>query len=230
MGADIPHRAARARACGIGAPFGLFDAFVLHRRGQPVLRVFRLNDADLAQIACRHHGPRLADHRIAGVIMGEDEKRLGLGDAGRQRLRILQRGGQGLVADHMDALGQERLRGSSMDVVGRDNRDRLDPVLAGGFGLGHLLETAVGARDAQSLRTGGGFLGGRRQRACHQIKPVVNARGDAVHPADKGVIAAAHHAKSNTCHQSIPSILRFAASSVPPSAKSSKALSVTRMM
>src|SRR5690606_35777205 len=83
-----------------------------------------------------------------------------------------------------------------------------------------------------------------RKRAGHQFELVVDAGGDAVHSADEGALAAADHAEPDAAalrllfatldrHGQLlsrPSILRFAASSVPAPAKSSKACSVTRMI
>ena len=69
---------------------------------------------------------------------------------------------------------------------------------------------------------------------------VVEASRDAVHSADEGVDAAADHAEPDARraplglafdrHFESPSMRRFAAWSVPASAKSSNARSVTRMM
>ena len=53
VGADVAERPAGARALRIDAPFGLLVARRLRRAGQPVLRIFDLDEADLAEIAAR---------------------------------------------------------------------------------------------------------------------------------------------------------------------------------
>ena len=54
---DVAGRPTGAGARRIGAPFGLFDVQLF---GQPVLGIFRLNHADIAQIAVCHHFAALA--------------------------------------------------------------------------------------------------------------------------------------------------------------------------
>ena len=40
---------------------------------EPILGIFGLHQADIAELAILHHFARLPDHRIAGVIMGKRE-------------------------------------------------------------------------------------------------------------------------------------------------------------
>ncbi|MGO8078268.1 hypothetical protein AB9F41_38855, partial [Rhizobium leguminosarum] len=53
--ADIAGRAADAGLCRISAPGGLLLAGLLDRLRQPVLRIFGLDDADVAEFAVRDH-------------------------------------------------------------------------------------------------------------------------------------------------------------------------------
>ena len=66
------------------------------------------------------------------------------------------------------------------------------------------------------------------ERACDQLVSVVQSGGNTVHFADECAGSTAHHAKSNSHER--PKIFRLLWSLVPASAKSSNALSVTRMM
>src|SRR5208337_3727218 len=51
VGADVAERPARSRALRIGAPFGALVALLFSRTCQPVLRIFDLDEPDLAEIA-----------------------------------------------------------------------------------------------------------------------------------------------------------------------------------
>ena len=152
---------------------------------------------ELAELAGADHLPHAADQRIAGVVVGEGE------DASRRRDRRLhalgldKRDGQRLVADDVDARLQQSVGRRSVDVVGRHDRRRLDAVRARRLGLGHGLEVVVDAvrRKTQRLTGTTRFLRRRRQGAGDQFVLVVDARGDAVHRADEGALAAAHHAE-----------------------------------
>ena len=87
--------------------------------------------------------------------------------------------------------------------------------------------------------------GSDAQRARDQLVAVVEPRRDPVHRADECALAAADHAepqpppelslalafdRHQRLPQPMPSMRRFAAASAPPAAKSSNAVSVTRMM
>jgi hypothetical protein len=80
MSADVAGRAASARLLGIGTPGRLFLAGRLDGLGQPILRIFRLYDADVAKLALRHHLARLPHHGIAGVVVRQDEELAGFLD------------------------------------------------------------------------------------------------------------------------------------------------------
>ena len=133
----------------------------------------------------------------------------------------------------------------AVHVVGRDDGDGLDAVRARRFGLRPSRVVGIDAVRGQAERGAGAprLLGIGRQRAGDQLVVVVEARGDAVHGADEGALAAADHAQPDA-PAGASAVLRFdrhgrlrqQAQHAPgrfgrlPPAKSSKAFSVTRMM
>ena len=161
------------------------------------------------------HGARLPDHRVAGVVVGEHEERVRLGRRLLQPLRLGERRGQRLVADHVDAALEELARGRGVHVVGRDDRDRLDAVLPPRLALGHGREVVVDpvGREPERRARGARLLRRRGEGAGDQLVFVVDPRRDAVHRADEGVLAAADHARAGcgpACRRSLsflPSVL-----------------------
>ena len=255
MGADVAQRTTRTGLRRVHAPGGLLLACGFQRGAQPVLHVLGVYQTNISQIARRHHGPGLAGHGVAAVVVGQRKQAVAGAHAGHQRLRVGQRRGQRLVANHVDARLQKSLRHGRVQVVGRDDGDRVDAVGALRFSLCHGAVVAVGTvgRDMQLGRAGAGALGVSRQGAGHKFIAVVHARGDAVHRADEGPLPATHHAEADApghvgaaacfdCHKSVlcacamplvylmPSILRLALASTPLPAKSSNERSATRMM
>ena len=255
VGADVAQRTTRSGLRRVHAPRGLLLARGFQRGAQPVLHVLGVHQADFAQIARRHHGPGLARHGVAAVVVGQRKQAVAGAHAGHQRLRVSQCRGQRLVANHVDAGLQKSLRHGRVQVVGRDDGDRVDAIGSIRFRLRHGAVVAVSAvrRDVQLGGAGAGALGVGRQGAGHQFVAVVHARGDAVHRADERALPATHHAQADApghagaaacfdCHSSVlcacalsvaywmPSILRLALASTPPPAKSSNARSATRMM
>jgi hypothetical protein len=128
MRADIADRAAGPGAGGVGPPVGLL---ALDRLGQPVLGVFDLHEPYRPERAVGDHRPRLPDHRVAGVVVGQHEERVRLGRGPREVAGLVEGARQRLVADDVDAAGEERLGGRRVHVVRRDDRHRLDAVGAG---------------------------------------------------------------------------------------------------
>ena len=255
MGTDIAQRSTRTGLRRIHAPSGLLLACGFQRGAQPVLHVLGVYQPDLAQIARRHHSPGLARHGVAAVVVGQRKQAVAGAHAGHQRLRVGQRGGQRLVANHVDSGLQKSLRHGRVQVVGGDDGDRVDAVGPFRLRLRHGAVIAVRAveGDMQLGGTGAGALGVGRQGAGHQFIAVIHARSDAVHRADESPLPAPHHAQADApchaaaaacfdCHKSVlcaralsfgylmPSILRLALASTPPPAKSSNARPATRMM
>ncbi len=91
-----------------------------------------------------------------------------------------------------------------MQMIRRDDRDRVDTVIARGFGVRHFAPVCIAACDTgfgsarlRALRIG-------RQRARHQFEPIVEPRRDSMHRADKRALPAADHAEpeSSLWHRS----------------------------
>ena len=233
--ADIANGPARARLLGIGAPRGLLHALAFEVLAQPVLDILDMDQPQLAQIPGLDHGPRLPDHGVASVVVGQHEGRTGLCDQRSEGSRVFPVRGQRLVADDRDPGLQKRLRRREMHVVGRNDGDRVDAIVARGLGRSHSRKVGVDAlgRQPQLLARGLRPLRGRGQRARDNLPVAIQPGGHAVHGADKGTLPAADHAEFQGCRHvaySRPSIRRTAARSAPLSAKSSKAVSVSWMM
>ena len=134
-----------------------------------------------------------------------------------QRLRFGERGRQRLVADHVDAGLEEGGGDRRMQMVGRDDDDRLDAVGPGRLGPRHLAvigiaavggEADVGSRRGRVRRVG-------RQRAGHQRDLVVEPHRQPMHRADEGVAPAADHADPQPIAARIRQTLRRPCSSAP---------------
>ena len=178
-------------------------------------------ETERPEFAGRDHLARLPHHGVAGVVEGDEEApALRVGQR-HQRLGLRKRDRQRLVADHVDAGLEERRRDRRVQVVRRDDDDRLDAVGPGRLGAGHLAPVGIGAlgRDAELGGRGGGVLRIGRQRPRDERDPVVEPHGEAVHRADEGIAPAAHHADpqpvgrrpSGGCIDHAPSSPRFEA-------------------
>ena len=180
---DVAGAAGRAGASGVGAPARLLLAGILELGGQPVLGVLGLHDPHRAELPVGHHLPGLPDHRVAGVIVGQREDAARLVHQLGELARVLERRGHRLVADDVDAAIEERLGGREVDVVGRDDRHHVDPVLAARLALGHLGKVAVAAGrvDAELLARGLRLLRRRGECAGHQLVAPVQPGGDPMH-------------------------------------------------
>jgi len=92
-----------------------------------------------------------------------------------------------------------RVGGGGVDMVGRDDRHRLDAVGAAGLGPCHLGEGAVGAASVEAELGGGSpralRIGG--QGSGYQRELAIEPGGDAVHRADEGALPAANHAEAD---------------------------------
>ena len=71
VGANIAEASGGAAARRVGAPFRLLLAGALKRLSQPVLRIFHLHQTHFAELAGSDHIAGLPDHRITGVVAGE---------------------------------------------------------------------------------------------------------------------------------------------------------------
>ncbi|MNS82696.1 hypothetical protein D3C72_1164470 [compost metagenome] len=138
-------------------------------------------------------------HRIAGVVVREDEQCIGLVGHLLQLFGVFQIGGQRLVADDMDAALQKRLRCRIMHMVGGNDRHRLDAILAQRFLFGHFLERTIATLGIEPQLVAGseGFFRRRGQGPRHEIETIVEPRRHAVNAADKCARTTTDHAKAN---------------------------------
>ncbi len=141
----------------------------------------------------------------------------------------------------MDAGFEKRAGRRRMQMVRRNDGDRVDRVGARRLGFGHGGEVRINAirREAEILARQPRPLGIGGQCARDELPAVVEPGDHPVHRADERAASAADHAQPQAAVQPrvlrafdhvSPNILRFMASSVPAPAKSSNALSVTRMI
>ena len=103
VSSDVSQRTGGTALGGIRAPGGLFLSGLLQRRGQPILRILNLDNANRPQLSTGDHLPGLAHHGITGVVVGHGEKQPGAAHGPLQVLRILERRGERLVADDVYA-------------------------------------------------------------------------------------------------------------------------------
>ena len=142
--ANVTQRSGGTTLSGIGPPGGLFLAGGFHRGSQPVLRVFDLHDAQLAEFACRDHFAGLANHRIAGVVVGDAKDQAGFAHELRKDKGVFDGRSERLVADHVDASIEEGFGRCKVEVIRRDDGDCVDAVGAPGFGGSHFRERCIG--------------------------------------------------------------------------------------
>jgi hypothetical protein len=121
-----------------------------------------------------------------------------LGGQPAERLGVGERGGERLVAHHVEAALEEGARRRGVQVVGRDHAHEVEPLAVGprGLGVGHALVAVVRARrvEAEEAALRARPLGGRGEGAGREHREPVERRRPPVHRADEGPGAAAHHA------------------------------------
>ena len=105
---------------------GLPLAPLLNRFGKPVLQILDLYMPHAPDAAGRDQPARLANHRIAGVGLGQDERQAGFGHQPHQRFGIFDGGGRRLGADHGNPGAQEGSGDRGVRVVGRSDGYSID--------------------------------------------------------------------------------------------------------
>ena len=143
VSADVADAAAGARACRVGSPFGLL---AFGSTSQPTLRIFHHDLANFAQRPGGHPGTGFAHQRIARVGVGQAIRKPGLRDAVRQLSRFGKGCCRWLVANDGNTRRQRRACRGQVVVVGRDDRDKVDPVVARLLGSEHRIEVGISAR------------------------------------------------------------------------------------
>ena len=206
VGADVAHAVGNAGEFGVLPPDGqvLLGALLgLQLVDEPVLHILGVDGGDLADLAGGDHVLHNPAHGVAGIGIGHGKEQILLLGQGLQLLRLSHLEAQGLLTHHVDARQQELLGDLIVEEVGGADGDEVDAVLPGGLRLCHLLVVGIhpAGIDAVGL---GSILVLRRdvgEAAAHQLRPGIKGDGLAMHLADEGVHAAAHHAVSQFfCH------------------------------
>ncbi len=131
VGADIPQAAAQTRTCWIGSPLRLLVPCVVDRLAQPSLQIFSLDQADLAEIPSRHAQPRFLDQGVGAVSEGQ-RKAAAAGVCGaRDCLRLLDADRHRLFAQRVKPRIQRSDGHGRVQMVGRHDRHRVDPLILG---------------------------------------------------------------------------------------------------
>lgn len=161
--------------------------------------MFGVSDPDFSNDAVPDHASRLADHGIAGVVVGKPEHEAGLLGTLIEIQGVAERDRERLFANDVDAVVEKGGGDFVMSVVMRDDRGRFDTVVAFGFRRGHFLATGVDALGikAQLLAHRLRLLEVPRECAGDEFIAIVDAHGDAVRLPDSRAGAASNHADSN---------------------------------
>src|SRR5229473_6627832 len=195
MCSNISERTRRPALRRVRPPNRLLVPGRFHRRGQPVLRVLHLHHPNPPQFASCHHLSRLPHHRITRIIVCQPKDQPALPHHRRQRYRIFHRSCQRLVANHMNPCLQKRLRRPKVNVIRRNNRNRINPVRPLRLRRRHFRITPVSPlrRDMQLQRRSPALSRIGRQRPRHELKPVVHPPRNPVHRPNKRTRPPAHH-------------------------------------
>ena len=129
MGADVADGGADARTRRIEAPLGLLLAELLVRHHQEILQVL---DDDLAHRPHRAGAKefaRVADERVARVVVRHGEDEAGLLDQLHQLLGLGEAVGHRLVADDVKTGIEKSLGDREVGDVGRDDADEIDALV-----------------------------------------------------------------------------------------------------
>ena len=197
MRANVAHGARRAAQRRVHTPGGLLAAGGLGGRGQPALVVLHHHLAHRADGTALHHVAHLAHQRVAGVVVGHAKHRALFFDGGHQVARLRTCVHQRLVAHHMEAGFHKGLGHGVVQVVGRDDGNKVDALFGWAAQLvgQQLLPAAVVAviGQKQVAARGACLVGAAGEGAGHQFDLAVQRGSLAVHAADEGIAAAAHH-------------------------------------
>ena len=175
------------------------------------LDVLDLDELHGPEEAVGNHRPRLADHRVPGVVVRQAEDETGVLDRGEHVDGFGERVGDRLVADDVEAVPQRPDRVRVMAVVRRHDRDDVGAVLAGFLFSEQRLGRRVGAAgcDAESCCRGRRSLGIRRQHAGHDLVAVVQSSSGAVHRPDEAARPTTDHGESQPSAEHLDHRIRF---------------------
>ena len=195
MGGQIPKHIAGPGKLRCYSPAGGFclqlDGLVMEAVGE-----LHVNDADLAEQSIGNHLPRLLDHLIAGIAVGDADDFVLFFAQIHQLARLFGGKAEGLFADNVESRLQRRFGNGEMGIVRGGDRDDLDAVRALRLFAKQGLVVGVAAlrRDAQLLAERASALGIDVKRAGQQGINIVTQRRTAVAVADLTGSPAADHA------------------------------------
>ena len=118
-------------------------------------------------------------------------------DSGNERVGLLARVHQRLVAHDMKSGFDEGQRHRKMHMIRRDDRDEIDALVDGAFQLiskqGLPVAMVAVVRKIKVVARRPGLRGAGRQRSADQFSLPVERNGAAVDGADERIAATAHH-------------------------------------
>ncbi len=157
VGTDVAQAATAAGAQRIELPRLVFDAGRGKIAGQPALWVLDHDLADAAQFAAQHAGPCLLHHRIATVVVGQAEETPAAPHQVHQLLRLPQGRGHGLLAEYVEPGLQRPAGDGGVQVVGRDDGDKVDTLggWSGGLGQQHFVVRGIDSSSRQEKLSAG---------------------------------------------------------------------------
>jgi hypothetical protein len=103
----------------------------LEPSSKPALGILGHDFANDAELPRPDELARLVDHRVAGVVMGQNKDLSGFRHERTQRLGFRQIEGDRLVANHIEAEFETQLGRSEVFMIGRDDDDEIEPALRG---------------------------------------------------------------------------------------------------
>ena len=184
VGADVTEDRRRPGAARVKAPVIGVIQIGPHRELR--LDVLDLAQAELADLAVRHHGPRLPDHGKGGIVVRRAEDEAARPYPGDEVAGVVQVGGERLVADDVLPRVEPAAGERVVAVVRGHDRDHVHPVRARRLGREHRVHVCVRAlgRKAEGppRRMGPFRIGG--QHAADHLVAVVEARRGAMDLAD----------------------------------------------
>jgi hypothetical protein len=95
----------------------------------------------------------------------------------------------------VDAGFEKRRRDRRVQMIRRDDRHRVDAVVARGLGARHLAVVRIAARNRSLIALAGQRAADRTTARPPPVRNIVEPRRDAMHRADEGAVAAADHAQ-----------------------------------
>src|SRR5579863_85525 len=143
VNANIGETRGATRALRVRSPCRLLLPLSVDRQREPILSIFHPDNAYIANRTCSDHLTGLAHHRITSIVEADRKHETRGTRALEEITSVLQGGGEGLVADDVDAGAHEGSRNWRVQVIRSHDNYGFDAVAAGGLGQRHLFVTRV---------------------------------------------------------------------------------------